>query len=85
MEESAGQSNDEWFAAHVMELVEKYPNQWVAISGGSVICSSASKWGAKSAAKRASGGQDFSLYFVEPSMLQMGSARAKPSPQEPTK
>ena len=85
MERSAGQSNDEWFAEHVMELVEKYPNQWVGISGGKVICSSASKWGAKSAAKKAAGGQDYSLYFIEPSMLQMGFARSKAPPQEPPK
>lgn len=82
METSAGQSNDEWFQAHVMELVEKYPNQWVAISGGNVICSSASKWGAKSEAKRITGGREFSLYFIEPSMLQMGYARARPPPTE---
>ncbi len=85
MEGSAEQSNDEWFAAHVLELVEKYPNQWIAVSGGRVICSSASRWGAKSAAKKAAEGQDFSLYFIEPSMLQMGFGRANPPPQEPTK
>ena len=85
MEGSAEPSNDEWFAEHVMELVEKYPNQWIAISGGKVICSSASRWGAKSAAKKAAGGQDCSLYFIEPRLLEMGFAMAKTPPQEPTK
>ena len=83
MEGSAEQSNDEWFAEHVMELVEKYPNQRDAIAGGQVIASSASRWGIKSAAKKAAGGQAFSLYFIEPSMLQMGFTRGKSPPQEP--
>jgi len=82
METGAGESDDEWFQAHVAELVEKYPNQWIAISSGNVICSSASKWGAKSEAKRITGGRDFSLYFIEPSMLQMGYARGRPPPSE---
>ncbi len=81
METDAKVSDDEWFKAHVMELVEKYPNQWIAISNGSVVCSSATRWGAKSEAKRVVGRGNFSLYFIEPSMLQMGSIRA-PSPAE---
>ena len=83
MEEGAGQTDDEWFQAHVLELVEKYPNQWVAVSGGAVICSSASRWRAKSEAKRVAQGRGFSLYFIEPSMLQMGIARGNPPPGEP--
>lgn len=76
---NAEESDDAWFAAHIYELVEKYPNQWIAVSGGQVICSSASRWGAKSEAKRITGGKNFSLYFIEPSMLQMGSLK-RPSP-----
>ncbi len=78
MDASAGQSNDEWFQAHVYELVQKYPNQWIAVSGGQVVCSSATRWGAKSEAKRVTGGRNFSLYFIEPSMLQMGAPRSAP-------
>ncbi len=81
METSPPVSDDEWFAAHVFELVEKYPNQWIAISEGAVICSSASRWGAKSEAKRITGGRTFSLYFIEPSMLQMG-IKQPPRPEE---
>ncbi len=81
----AGPSNDEWFQAHVLELVEKYPNQWVAIAGGAVLCSSASRWRAKSEAKRLAAGREFSLYFIEPSMLQMGFGRGAPRSDEPSK
>lgn len=80
MAADAAMNDDEWFAAHIFELVEKYPNQWIAVSGGRVVCSSASRWGAKSEAKRVTGSRNFSLYFIEPSMLQMGFKRAGSSP-----
>ncbi len=84
MDAGAGPSDDEWFAAHILELVETYPNQWIAVSGGQVVCSSASKWGVKSEAKRITGGKNFSLYFIEPSMLQMGHVRSSsPSSERP--
>lgn len=82
MEAGAGPSNDEWFEEHIYELVQKYPNQWIAVSGGEVICASATRWGAKSGAKRATGGRNFSLYFIEPSLLQMGFARGSSPPSE---
>ncbi len=82
MESGAGMSDDEWFAAHVYELVEKYPNRWVAVSEGQVVCASATRWGAKSEAKRVTGGRNFSLYFIEPSMLQMGARRGAPPPSD---
>ncbi len=83
MAANAEESDDAWFAAHVYELVEKYPNQWIAVAGGQVICSSASRWGAKSEAKRITGRKDFSLYFIEPSMLQMGRLKGPSPPTEP--
>ncbi len=82
MEAGTGVSDDEWFQVHVMELVEKYPNQWVAVSDGQVVAASATRWGAKSGAKRATGGRNFSLYFIEPSMLQMGTRRGASPPSE---
>ncbi len=78
MAASEAESDDAWFAAHIYEIVEKFPDQWIAVSGGKVICSSASRWGAKSEAKRLTGGRNYSLYFVERSMLQMGRLRTPP-------
>ena len=71
MDEGAMRSNDEWFGAHVLELVQKYPNQWIAVVDQTVVCSSASKRRARSEARRLAGGREFSLYFIEPSLLQM--------------
>lgn len=83
MEAGAGPTNDEWFQAHILELVEKYPNQWIAVLDGSVICTSASRRRARSEARKLAAGREFSLYFIEPSMLQMGYAGGRPPPEAP--
>lgn len=80
MEEQTGPSNDEWFAANVFDLVEKYPNQWIAVLDRDVICTSSSRWRVRSEAKRIAKGRAFSLYFIEPSMLQMGFRGRPPAP-----
>jgi hypothetical protein len=82
MESSAGKSNDEWFEANLLDLVEKYPRQWIAVLEGAVICTSSSRGRVRAEAKRIAGGREFSLYFIEPSMLQMGFSRGRPPPAE---
>lgn len=84
MEAEASQSNDAWFRENVLDLVEKYPNQWIAVLDRNVICTSASRRRAQAEARRLAAGREFSLYFIEPSMLQMGSARAPPPGENPT-
>ena len=82
MEESGHISNDDWFKANLLDLVQKYPRQWIAVSNGAVIASGASRGGVRSEARRASGGRDFSLYFIEPSILQMGPIQGSTAPEE---
>ena len=82
MEEGSRPSNDEWFAANLLDLVQKYPNQWIAVLEGTVICTSSSRRRAQAEALRLAGGKAFSLYFIEPSMLQMGFGRGG-APQPP--
>ncbi len=83
MEGGGGQSNDEWFQDNVLDLVEKYPNQWIAVVDRAVICTSASRRRAQAEAKRLAPGREFSLYFIEPTMLQMGFARGRPPSGQP--
>ncbi|HEY7587835.1 MAG TPA: DUF5678 domain-containing protein [Thermoplasmata archaeon] len=80
MEESAGRSNDEWFEANLLDLVGKYPHRWIAVLDGAVICTAASRGGAQAEAKRIAAGREFSLYFIEPSVLQMGFTRGRSPP-----
>ncbi len=83
MEGQVGGSNDEWFQENLLDLVEKYPNQWIAVLERNVIVSSSSRRRAQAEAKRIAGGREFSLYFIEPSMLQMGFVRSRPPPETP--
>lgn len=83
MEDSAQQSNDAWFEANLFDLVEKYPHQWIAVLDGQVICTAASRRGADKEARRLAGGREFSLYYIEPSVLQMGAIRGQPAAGEP--
>ncbi|HYM39382.1 MAG TPA: DUF5678 domain-containing protein [Thermoplasmata archaeon] len=83
MAASSAASNDEWFAANLLDLVQKYPNQWIAVLDGNVICTSSSRRRARGEARRIAAGREFSLYFIEPSMLQMGFARGTPPPEQP--
>ncbi len=83
MEAEAGQSNDAWFRENVLDLVEKYPNQWIAVLDRTVICTSASRRRANAEARKLAAGREFSLYFIEPSMLQMGLGRGGVLPGQP--
>lgn len=76
-------SNDEWFVANLQDLVQQYPNQWIAVLDGNVICTSSSRRRAQGEARRLAAGKEFSLYFVEPSMLQMGLRRGGQPPEQP--
>ncbi len=80
MAEPSGQSNDDWFRENLLDLVEKYPNQWIAVIDRNVVATSSSRRRAQAEGRRVAGAREFSLYFIEPSMLQMGLGRGAPPP-----
>lgn len=84
MEDGADRRNDAWFEANLQDLVEKYPHRWIAVLDGTVICTAMSSGRAQAKAKRIAGGREFSLYFIQPSALQMGSAVGRPPPDDRT-
>ncbi len=67
-EDATDQGNDAWFQESYLELVERYPRQWIAVLERQVICSAATRAGAASEARRIAGNREFSLYFVEPTL-----------------
>jgi hypothetical protein len=71
MEDTTEQSNDAWFGANLLDLVEKYPHRWIAVLDRTVIATAATKGGVEAEARRLAAGREFSLYYVEPSILQM--------------
>jgi len=64
-------SNDQWLEENYLDLVQKYPRLWIAVMDQQVICDAATKSAAEAKAKKIAGDQEFSVYFIEPTALQM--------------
>lgn len=59
--------NDMWFKENYIDLVQQYPNQWIAVCDQRVIGAGNIKRVVDSGARDASNGRVYSLYFVPPS------------------
>ncbi len=59
--------NDLWFKKNYLDLINEYPNQWIAVSGERVISSGNVKRSVDAEAKERSQGRIYSLYFIPPS------------------
>jgi hypothetical protein len=64
-------SNDQWLEENYLDLVQKYPRLWIAVMDQQVICDAGTKSAAEAKAKKIAGDQEFSVYFIEPTALQM--------------
>jgi hypothetical protein len=64
-------SNDQWLEENYLDLVQKYPRLWIAVLDQQVICDAGTKSAAEAKAKKIAGDQEFSVYFIEPTALQM--------------
>ena len=68
-EEADTTAEDEWFKEHFLELVERYPGSWIAVSEGKVIADGTTRRSVTSAATRTAAGHAFSVYLIEPTAL----------------
>lgn len=59
--------NDEWLKQNYLDLIQDYPNRWIAVLDQKVICSGNRKGSVESEARGLAGERRFSLYFIEPS------------------
>jgi hypothetical protein len=59
--------NDLWFKQNYLELIQNYPNRWIAVLDQKVVASGNMKRQVESEAKVIAGDKEFSLYFIEPS------------------
>lgn len=59
--------NDQWLKQNYLELIQNYPNQWIAVLDQKVVASGNRKRQVESEAEEVAGGKEFSLYFIEPS------------------
>ncbi len=59
--------NDLWFKQNYLELIQNYPNRWIAVMDQKVIASGNRRHQVESEAKEIAEDKEFSLYFIEPS------------------
>jgi len=59
--------NDLWLKQNYLELIQDYPNLWIAVLNQKVVASGIGKRQVESEARTVAGGKAVSLYFIEPS------------------
>jgi len=59
--------NDEWLRENYLDLIQDYPNLWIAVLDQKVVATGNTKRQAELTAKEKVGDKRFSLYFIEPS------------------
>lgn len=58
--------NDEWFKMNYIDLMQKYPREWIAVMDRKIIASSSSKIEVQELAREIAGEKEYYLYFVLP-------------------
>jgi hypothetical protein len=66
-ESDEDKKNDQWLKENYMDLIQDYPNHWIAVADQQVISKGNSKRAVEAEAKRLAPGKSVSLYFIEPS------------------
>jgi len=61
--------NDQWLKENYLDLIQDYPNRWIAVLDQKIISTGNSKRRVESAAKEIAGEREFSVYFIEPSNI----------------
>lgn len=71
-EEESDLKNDEWFRRNYLDLIQDYPNQWIAVWDQKVVCSGTSRGQVEAKAKEQMGEKSFAFYFIDPSNVEVG-------------
>ncbi|OGS42032.1 MAG: hypothetical protein A3K67_07785 [Euryarchaeota archaeon RBG_16_62_10] len=67
VEDDADIRNDEWFKANYVELIQQYPNRWIAVLDQKVVHSGNRRRLVERRAREMAGDRELSFYFVPPS------------------
>ncbi len=60
-------SNDQWFKENYLQLIQDYPNQWIAVVDRRIVARGNIRSRVQADAEKIAGDKLFSLYFIEPS------------------
>ena len=66
-ESDEDKKNDQWLKENYIDLIQDYPNHWIAVADRHVICKGISKRAVEAEARRLAPDRTFSFYFIEPS------------------
>lgn len=68
-EDQEDMKNDQWLRENYLDLIQDYPNRWIAVLDQKIISTGNSKRQVESAAREIAGEREFSVYFIEPSNI----------------
>jgi hypothetical protein len=68
-EDQEDMKNDQWLKENYLDLIQDYPNRWIAVLNQKIISTGNSKRQVESAAREIAGEREFSVYFIEPSNI----------------
>ena len=56
--------NDRWLQDNFLDLIEKYPREWIAVIKGVIIARAGTKAGVQNLADDIVSGKEYSIYFI---------------------
>ena len=67
VEDETDVRNDQWFKENYLDLIQDYPNLWIAVLDQKVVARGNNRYQVRADAKEIAGDRPFSMYFIEPS------------------
>ncbi|QLH74428.1 MAG: hypothetical protein HPY73_02485 [Methanomassiliicoccales archaeon] len=64
LETEEDRKNDDWLKKHFIEMVQKYPRQWIAVLERNVIAVGATRAEVELRAEEIAGEREYSVYFI---------------------
>ncbi len=71
-EEEYDVKNDEWLKRNYLELIQDYPNMWIAVWEQRVVSTGTSRNQVETKAKKLMGERRYSCYFIDPANVEVG-------------
>ncbi len=72
VEEDYDVRNDEWLKKNYLELIQDYPNMWIAVWEQKVVSTGTSRSQVESKARKLMGDRKYAYYFIDPSNVEVG-------------
>ena len=72
VEEGYDLRNDEWLKKNYLELIQDYPNMWIAVWEQRVVCTGTSRLQVEAKARELMGDKKYAYYFIDPSNVEIG-------------